>query len=199
MTKVNANITLSEGQAIKIGRKTFTLQDAIQHAIAEYDAITILEQEFMDAVLPKWKWIGDLANQIRGLFPAEKSGGSLFRDFIAKSDLAVLPKDQLYDAMKISAEWDVVRKLNKNGELNNLGMSAIRKRINAHNKPKAETGSAGNVSKGKVRKPKADAAPKAEGFQTEAELAAFIMDAVKTNGLEIPKVVTEMMKLAKQK
>ena len=55
--------------------------------------------------------------------------------------------------MKVAENWADIQKLNKNGELNSLGASAVRKRL-----AKAKKQSAGNVSKGKP-KAQAEAAP----------------------------------------
>ena len=53
--------------------------------------------------------------------------------------------------MKVAENWDAIQKLNKNGELNSLGASAVRKRL-----AKANKTSAGNTSKGKqAAKPEA--------------------------------------------
>ena len=92
------------------------------------------------------------------------------------------------DAKFIANNWAAIQKLNVNGALESLGVSAIRKRCAAASKPKA---SAGNTSKGKA-KPDTKTAkaekptdgPSDTKFQTEAELAAFVAQSLKENGLD---------------
>jgi len=91
------------------------------------------------------------------------------------------------DAMFIASNWDKVRKMNKDGSLDALGVSAIRKRLKAKDKPKAPT-SAGNVSKGKD-KPEAEATdgpsitkPSAKQV-TADDLAKFVKEKLKEYGI----------------
>jgi hypothetical protein len=82
-----------------------------------------------------------------------------FGSAIAATPLAKRSMQDRNDAMFVAENWDKVAKLNKKGELNSLGASAVRKRVR-----KAET--AGNTSKGKP-------APKAE-----AETAPITADSL---------------------
>lgn len=198
MTLVNTTspVTFSEGQSVKLGRKTYTVADAISHGVAEYDAICLLQAELDEKLLPKWKYLGDLLNQIRSLFPEGKKGGTEFRKYIedVNNGLSVIPKDQRYDAMAISANWTLVQRLNKNGKLDSLGLSAIRKRINQETKPKAEPKaqkSTGNVSKGK----KAERSIPKGIAVSEAELAKFVVAQIEAEGLDFKKFVTELTAL----
>jgi hypothetical protein len=89
--------------------------------------------------------------------------------------------------MFIASNWDKVRKMNKDGSLDSLGVSAIRKRLKPKAKPDAPT-SAGNVSKGKA-KPEAEASDgpsitKTEAKPTTAEdLVKFVKAQMKEHGI----------------
>ena len=89
--------------------------------------------------------------------------------------------------MFIASNWDKVRKMNKDGSLDSLGVSAIRKRLKPKAKPDAPT-SAGNVSKGKA-KPEAEATDGPSITKTEAkpmtaeDLATFVKAQLKEHGI----------------
>ena len=85
-----------------------------------------------------------------------------------------------------------VQKLNQNGSLDSLGVSAIRKRIKASEKPQAPK-SAGNVSKGKAAA-KDQAKPEA---MTEAELAKQVYADLQTYGLDMAKFAKALAELHK--
>ena len=172
VTKTAATVTLSEGQSVKIGTKSYTMSDAIAQVMARYDELYLLQEQALSC----HKFIGEFLLAAKSLYPSTKEFGA----FIASTDLAAMSRQDRTDSMFIAANWAKVQKLNKDGKLDQLGVSAIRKRLSAADKPKAATGSAGNVSKGK----KAEAAkelPKAQ-FNSVDELAKFVMEACNTHG-----------------
>lgn len=173
VTKTAAKITLSEGQSVKIGTKSYTMADAIAQVMARYDELYLLQEQALSC----HKFIGDFLLAAKSLYPSTKEFGA----FIASTDLAAMSKQDRADSMFVATNWTKVQKMNKNGTLDQLGVSAIRKRIQAAEKPKASTGSAGNVSKGKKQADKAQELPKAQ-FNSVEELAQFVLTACETHG-----------------
>jgi hypothetical protein len=179
MTNTNAKATASINGTINVGKAKFTLAEAMQHGANVYDKLYLLQEQQLDY----YRELGNILLQARSLFKSDK----LFGQYIAGSALGCMSRQDRSDAMFIATEWAQVQKLNANGALESLGVSAIRKRCKAATKPKA---SAGNTSKGKAKaEPKAEAKAATDGpsdtkFQTEAELAAFVAQSLKENGLD---------------
>jgi len=149
MTNSNAAIkpVVSEDTVIRIGKAKYTAQQSLEHGAAIYDSM----YELNELMLHKHNELGLILLQHRALYKSDK----LFGQYIAKTPLSGMTRFDRSDAMFIAANWPKVRKMNKDGSLDALGVSAIRKRLKAKDKPKAPT-SAGNVSKGKG-KPEAEA------------------------------------------
>jgi len=149
MTNSNAAIkpVVSEDTVIRIGKAKYTAQQSLEHGAAIYDSM----YELNELMLHKHNELGLILLQHRALYKSDK----LFGQYIAKTPLSGMTRFDRSDAMFIAANWPKVRKMNKDGSLDALGVSAIRKRLKAKDKPKAPT-SAGNVSKGKD-KPEAEA------------------------------------------
>jgi len=204
MTNTATLPTVTLNSTFKLGRKSYTMKDGIQQAVACYDQLYLLQED----MLKNYRELGNILLQIEALFLGNKKA---YGSFIATTDLnneAVSSADK-YDAKWIATNWTLVQKLNKNGKLNSLGVSSIRKIVlEAHpelrKKPKAD--SAGNTSKGK---PKASGQPsKAEEvikntvFQTvvaknEVELAEQVFDQMKELGFDktkFTKALTELYK-----
>lgn len=186
MTKSTAKATVSIDGTINLGKAKFTLNEAMQHGANVYDKLYLLQEQQLDY----FRELGNILLQARALFPSNNAFGA----YLAGSALGSMSRQDRSDAMFIATNWTDVQKLNKNGTLDSLGVSAIRKRVKASTKPQ---GTAGNTSKGKQAQSKTDAKPKADSvdgssdngkFQTEAELAAFIKQAVKDNGLDPVKL-----------
>jgi len=182
MTTSTAKATVSIDATISVGKAKFTLSEAMQHGANIYDKLYLLQEQQLDY----YRELGNILLQSRALFKSDK----LFGQYLSGSALGCMSRQDRSDAMFIASQWAEVQKLNKNGALESLGVSAIRKRCKAASKP----ASAGNTSKGKV-KPEAKAEPKTESkastdgssdtkFQTEAELAAFVAQSLKENGLD---------------
>ena len=120
---------------------TFTFSEACDHVSHLFDQ----RDDTAELVLFQTRDIGLWLLQLRSVYKSNK----LFGAAIAQTPLAKRSMQDRNDAMFVAENWDKVAKLNKNGDLNSLGASAVRKRIR-----KAET--AGNTSKGKqAAKPEA--------------------------------------------
>lgn len=179
MTKAAAvaNVVVSLDTSVSVGRKSYKLSDLIAHTAKQYDTLYLMQEE----QLSLYKAIGETLVAIRCLF-GEKDDRA-YGEWLGKTELGSMSRQDRADAMFIAANWTKVQKLNKDGKLDSLGVSAIRKRIKAaeaENQPKAA--SAGNVSKGKVKDQ-----PKAVVAMTEEELAKQVFDQIKTFGLDFAK------------
>lgn len=193
MTKsATAKATATISGEIKVGKAKFTLHEAMAHGANIYDKLYLLQEQQLDY----YRELGNILIQARALFKSDK----LFGQYLAKSDLGQMSRQDRSDAMFIASQWSDVQKLNSNGALESLGVSAIRKRVKAATKP----ASAGNVSKGKAKPASAKAEPtvgqsdtKTPVFQTEEELAKFVAEMLKANGLnkvQFTKALTKAVK-----
>lgn len=126
--------------------QTFTVAETCEHISHLFDQ----RNDTAELVLYQTRDIGLWLLQLRSLYKSDK----LFGQEIAKTPLAKHSAQDRNDAMKVAEHWGDIQKLNKNGELNSLGASAVRKRL-----AKAKKQSAGNVSKGKAKPTEAQAAP----------------------------------------
>jgi hypothetical protein len=186
------NVVVSLDTSVSVGRKSYKLSDLIAHTAKQYDTLYLMQEE----QLSLYKAIGETLVAIRCLF-GEKDDRA-YGEWLGKTELGSMSRQDRADAMFIAANWTKVQKLNKDGKLDSLGVSAIRKRIKAADQPKA--GSAGNVSKGKPKamteaelKAKLDETSTllpSEAFiyaMTEEELAKQVFDQIKTYGLDFAK------------
>jgi hypothetical protein len=143
----NSNVAIkavaSEDMVIRIGKAKYTAQQSLEHGAAVYESMYDLNE----LMLHKHNELGMILLQHRALYKSDK----LFGKYIANTPLGCMSRYDRTDAMFIASNWDKVRKMNKDGSLDSLGVSAIRKRLNPKKaKPDAPT-SAGNVSKGKAK------------------------------------------------
>ena len=161
MTNSNASIkpVVSEDMVIRIGKAKYTAQQSLEHGAAVYESMYDLNE----LMLHKHNELGMILLQHRALYKSDK----LFGKYIANTPLGCMSRYDRTDAMFIASNWDKVRKMNKDGSLDSLGVSAIRKRLKPKAKPDAPT-SAGNVSKGKA-KPEAEATDGPSITKTEAK------------------------------
>lgn len=200
MTNTATLPTVTLNSTFKLGRKSYTMKDGIQQAVACYDQLYLLQED----MLKNYRELGNILLQIEALFLGNKKA---YGSFIATTDLnneAVSSADK-YDAKWIATHWTKVQKLNKDGKLNSLGVSSIRKIVlEAHpelrKKPKADKpASAGNTSKGKPKGSTATAAGNSQErieevvkntvFETvvaknEKELAEQVFDQMQTQGFD---------------
>jgi len=121
---------------------SYTFTEACDHVSHLFDQ----RDDTAELVLFQTRDIGLWLLQLRSVYKSNKQFGAA----IAATPLAKRSMQDRNDAMFVAENWDKVAKLNKNGELNTLGASAVRKRVR-----KAET--AGNTSKGKQAAKPADA------------------------------------------
>jgi len=143
----NAKVTTAAATHIdaKITYKgtSYTFSEACDHVSHLFDQ----RDDTAELVLFQSREIGLWLLQLRSIYKSDKQFGQA----VGQTPLGKRSRQDRTDCMKIAEQWDAIQKLNKNGELNTLGASAVRKRLS-----KAQNNSAGNTSKGK---PKADAKP----------------------------------------
>lgn len=129
--------------AVTYDGQTFTVKEACDHI----EHLFQTRDDTAELVLFQTRDIGLWLLQLRSIYPSNKQFGAA----IASTPLSKRSAQDRNDAMKVAENWDAIQKLNKNGELNSLGASAVRKRL-------AKSQAAGNTSKGKqASKPTAEA------------------------------------------
>ena len=194
---------VSLDSTFKLGQKKFTLKSAMEHAVACYDKLYLIQED----QLALYREVGNILLQIESLFSGDKTA---FGNFLKGSELSneAISSADKYDAKWIATHWTKVQQLNKAGKLTRLGVSSIRKIVlEAHpelrKKPKAD--SAGNTSKGK---PKAVEASKEAEVQKvspfvvvqpkdEAELAGMVFKLLEEKGFKRSDFAKELAKLYK--
>ena len=194
---------VSLDSTFKLGQKKFTLKSAMEHAVACYDKLYLIQED----QLALYREMGNILLQIESLFSGDKTA---FGNFLKGSELSneAISSADKYDAKWIATHWTKVQQLNKAGKLTRLGVSSIRKIVlEAHpelrKKPKAD--SAGNTSKGK---PKASEASKEAEVQKvspfvvvqpkdEAELAGMVFKLLEEKGFKRSDFAKELAKLYK--
>jgi hypothetical protein len=162
---------------IHIGKAKYTMTQALEHGAAVYDKLYLLQSSTLDC----YNELGLILLQTKSLYKSDK----LFGQFLGKSPLGAMSRQDRTDAMFIAANWNKVQKLNDSGALDSLGVSAIRKRIKKADKPKAPV-SAGNVSEGKAKPEATDgqSVTKTEAKPVTAdELAKFVKAQLKEHGI----------------
>lgn len=123
---------------------SYTFSEACDHVSHLFDQ----RDDTAELVLFQTRDIGLWLLQLRSVYKSDKQFGQA----VAKTPLAKRSAQDRNDAMFVAENWDKVAKLNKNGELNSLGASAVRKRVK-------KSQSAGNTSKGKAKPTEAQAVP----------------------------------------
>ena len=166
---------------IHIGKAKYTMTQALEHGAAVYDKLYLLQSSTLDC----YNELGLILLQTKSLYKSDK----LFGQFLGKSPLGCMSRQDRTDAMFIAANWNKVQKLNDSGALDSLGVSAIRKRIKKADKPKAPV-SAGNVSEGKAKPEATDGqsvtkteAKPLQGCMTAEGLAIFVKAQMKEYGI----------------
>ena len=183
-----ANVTIASDATVKVGKKSFSISDAVKHAAAVYDNLWLLQATMLDS----YREIGEILLGLQSLFGDNRVA---FGKFLEGSELGAMSRQDRSDAMFLASNWAKVQKLNKSGALDTLGVSAIRKRL------KAAEGKGAGVRKAdqKAASPKGEsteavAAPK---VQTEEELAAHVMAMLQSNGLDFTKFAKALATLRK--
>ena len=157
---------ISVDTKIHIGKAKYTMIQALEHGAAVYDKLYLLQSSTLDC----YNELGLILIQTRALYKSDK----LFGQFLGKSPLGAMSRQDRSDAMFIASNWKKVQKLNDSGNLDTLGVSAIRKRLKAADKPKAPV-SAGNVSEGKA---KPEAKPTVGPSDTKTEAKPLTADSL---------------------
>lgn len=187
-----ANVVIASDSVVMVGKKKFTLDAAVKHAVAVYDAMWLLQEK----QLGHYKEIGEILLGLQSLFGDNKVA---FGKYLEGSDLGQMSRQDRSDAMFLAANWTKVQQMNKSGALDTLGVSAIRKRLKAA-EGKVSNG-AGKRKEDQAVSPKGEAEgdPKAKPLtvQNEAELAAHVMDILKDNGLDFVKFAKALAELRK--
>ena len=207
MTNAASQPKVTLDSKFKVGRKSYTMADAIAQGVACYDQLFLIQED----QLALYRELGNILLQIEALFGGDKKA---YGSFISNTDMSnenISTADK-YDAKWIATHWTKVQKLNKSGKLNSLGVSSIRKiTLEAHPelRKKPKNNSAGNTSKGK---PKGDPETTQAGnevstikntvFETvvaknEKELAEQVLDAIEAQGFNRTTFVKELAKLCK--
>jgi len=180
-----AHVTIAADAKVRVGKKEFTIDAAVKHAVAVYDAMWLLQEQ----MLGHYHEIGNILLGLQALFADNRKA---FGKFLEGSELGAMSRQDRSDAMFLAANWDKVSKLNKDGSLDTLGVSAIRKRLKA-SEGKASNGAGKrkheqDVSEGDAPKGDAPMADiKAAKVQSEAELADVVMALIQANGLDFTK------------
>jgi hypothetical protein len=175
-----ANVVIAADATVKVGKKSFTIAEAIKHASSIYDTMWLMQEQMLD----HYREIGTILVGLQALFADNRKA---FGQFLEGSDLGQMSRQDRSDAMFLAANWTKVQKLNQNGALDTLGVSAIRKRLKVA-EGKASNGAGVRKMDQKSTEPKADAAPKAEAkapkVKDEAELADLVWTLIADNGLD---------------
>ena len=181
MTNAKAN-TVAKAHvdtAVTYDGQTFTVKEACDHI----EHLFQTRDDTAELVLFQTRDIGLWLLQLRSIYPSNKQFGAA----IAATPLSKRSMQDRNDAMFVAENWDKVTKLNKKGELNSLGASAVRKRVR-----KAET--AGNTSKGKqaAKATEAEAAP-----ITADSLAKATLKLLADNGITLADFRKALTKASK--
>ena len=179
---------------VTIGKKSYALNDAMEHGAVIYDQLWVQQS----VTLGYYRDLGNILLQVRSLYKDNISFGK----FMDSSPLGCMSKQDRSDTIFIASNWIKIQKLNKNGTLDTLGVSAIRKRVKASDQPKTKVGSAGNVSKGKKAstakaEPKQDNSKAIPKPKTELDLAKLVHQIMTEAGFSKATFTKELTKLYK--
>ena len=180
---------------VTIGKKSYALNDAMEHGAVIYDQLWVQQS----VTLGYYRDLGNILLQVRSLYKDNISFGK----FMDSSPLGCMSKQDRSDTIFIAANWIKIQKLNKNGTLDTLGVSAIRKRVKASDQPKTKVGSAGNVSKGKKAstakaEPKQDNSKAIPKPKNELDLAKLVHQIMTEAGFSKATFTKELTKLFKK-
>ena len=108
--------------SVTLNGKRYTQKDAAAHCLAVYDAMTLRNEEQLDGYFQ----IGTLLLQIESFCGGDKKR---MGEKITSLGLDVISAPDRSDARFIATNWQAVQKMRKDGSLDGLGVSAIRKRL----------------------------------------------------------------------
>lgn len=188
MTKTNLKTvaTNSVDNFIRIGKKKFTKTELAEHGVAVYEKMYLNNEQQLEY----YNELGNIFIQIRLSF---NNNNNKFGAWLKTSPLNIVTAPDRSDCKKIAENWDKIKKLNKAGKLNALGVSSIRKALTETKKPN----SAGNTSKNKKATTKAKSKPVALP-KNEQELAAMVQKIIQQEGFNKTSFTKELNKLYKK-
>ena len=185
-----ANVVIAADATVKVGKKSFTIAEAIKHASAVYDTMWLMQEQMLD----HYREIGTILLGLQALFADNRKA---FGQYLAGTDLGSMSFQDRSDAMFLAANWTKVQKLNKDGALDTLGVSAIRKRIKAAEGKASNGAGVRKMDQKSSPKGEAEAAPKAEAkapkVQNETELADLVWTLIADNGLDFAAFTKALM------
>ena len=196
MTKTNTKPQIAITGTVTLGKKSYALNDAMEHGAVIYDQLWVQQS----VTLGYYRDLGNILLQVRSLYKDNISFGK----FMDSSPVGCMSKQDRSDTIFIASNWIKIQKLNKNGTLDTLGVSAIRKRVKASEQPKPpKSGSAGNVSKGKKAstakaEPKQDNSKAIPKPKTELDLAKLVHQIMTEAGFSKATFTKELTKLYKK-
>jgi len=147
--------------SVTLNGKTYTQKDAAAHVLAVYDAMDLRNEE----QLAGYFQIGSLVLQIETFCGGDRKK---MGERIRLLGLDVIPTPDRSDARFIAKNWVEVQRLQKAGQINGLGVNAIRKRIRKAQDAKAGQGN----GKGKQT-------------VTAEALAETVAKTIKKHGLDV--------------
>jgi hypothetical protein len=185
-----ANVVIAADATVKVGKKSFTIAEAIKHASAVYDTMWLMQEQMLD----HYREIGTILLGLQALFADNRKA---FGQYLAGTDLGSMSFQDRSDAMFLAANWTKVQKLNKDGALDTLGVSAIRKRIKAAEGKASNGAGKRKMDQNVSPKGEGEAAPKAEAkapkVQNETELADLVWTLIADNGLDFAAFTKALM------
>jgi len=147
--------------SVTLNGKTYTQRDAAAHVLAVYDAMHLRNEE----QLAGYFQIGSLMIQIESFCGGDRKK---MGERITALGLDVISAPDRSDAKFVATHWAEVQKMQKAGQIEGLGVSAIRKRLR-----KAQDAKAGQ-----------DNGKGAQTVSAEA-LAETVAKTIKKHGLDV--------------
>jgi hypothetical protein len=182
------NVVVTSTQAVKVGRKSYTLKDLTSHMVAVYDSMWLLQEEQLD----KFRELGNCFIQLKAV--SGITSNTKWSEYLTSLGIGndTISKADRYSCVFIASHWTVVQSLQKKGQITALGVSSLEKKIREEldrNDPKAaEQG-----------KPKASASKDQTemtiSVKTEKELALLVQKVCETKGFDIKKFGKELSAL----
>ena len=153
MAKSNKKVTVAISKEIKIGRKSYTANDALDHAFALHENIrdgVDLINEMQKSNLAKAIEIGSALSQIRQAIACNVTFSKTCNQHPTFG--SVLPRDRSDYIHAYENQLVLKREAKKNPKVLNNGLSSLRKTVKKASNGTAKT-TKGKVIKSKLRKP----------------------------------------------
>jgi len=153
MAKSNKKVTVAISKEIKLGRKSYTVNDALDHAFTLHEAIrdgVDLINEMQKSNLAKAIEIGSALSQIRQAIACNVTFSKTCNQHPTFG--SVLPRDRSDYIHAYENQLVLKREAKKNPKVLNNGLSSLRKTVKKASNGTAKT-TKGKVIKSKLRKP----------------------------------------------